>query len=426
MKASDLRGILQYVPRFRDRIFVINVDSIVLSDENISNFFMDVSVLRSLNIRIIIVHGASVQLRLLADELGCSPSDLDGSGITDENTLKLSLLAASRNSHLILQGLSDNDLRGAVTNAIVAHPRGIIRGEDQLFTGKVEKVDVAMIEKLLNEGITPVIPPIGFDGDGGSFRVNSDGVALQVAKAMGASKLIFLTTSNGIWREDRWVTQMPISEARDYMKHHAGELSPEIASKMMHAIEACEGGVRRAHILDGLQEEGLLDEIFSNEGVCTMIFANEYTSIRPAKNRDARRLVSIIRKSVDNQELAQWTYKVVSSQIKDFYVFEIDSNIVGCVSLKRLTEDSCQAELGCLFVSEGHSNQGIGSKLVEFVEARARELGVSRLFALSTQAFNYFKAKRKFQEGAPEFLPEERRNEYLKSGRNSRVLYKDL
>src|SRR5579859_731654 len=155
MKLTDLRGILQYIPKFRERTFVISVDGAIVTHEGFGNILMDIAVLRSLNIRVVLVHGASAQIKNLADEQHVTPSDLDGSGVTDENTLKLALTAANRLTHELLEGLSANDLRAACTNAVTAHPLGILHGQDHLFTGKVERIDVDMCQKLLDTGIIP-------------------------------------------------------------------------------------------------------------------------------------------------------------------------------------------------------------------------------------------------------------------------------
>src|SRR5436190_7428025 len=207
MKLTDLRGILQYIPQFREKTFVLSVDGAIVTSENFANILLDVAVLRSLNIRVVLVHGASAQIQALAAELKIKPSDLDGAGVTDANTLKLALTAANRLTHEILEGLSANDLRAACANAVTAHPMGILHGVDHLFTGKVERVDVELLQTLLNQGVIPVVPPLGFDGDGKTYRVNSDGVALEVAKALGAIKLIYITTQDGLLRQGQIIRQ---------------------------------------------------------------------------------------------------------------------------------------------------------------------------------------------------------------------------
>src|SRR5580704_4388840 len=212
MKPTDLRGILQYIPQFREKTFILALDGAIVTDENFATLLLDVAVLRSLNIRVVLIHGASAQIKALGEEQNVKPSDIDGSGITDANTLQLALTAANRLTHEILEGLSANDIRAASTNAIIAHPMGIIQGVDHLFTGKVERVDTALLQSLLAQGVVPVIPPLGFDGDGKTYRVNSDAVALAVAVALKAIKLIFITTQDGILVQGRVIRQMPVAD----------------------------------------------------------------------------------------------------------------------------------------------------------------------------------------------------------------------
>src|SRR5262249_37870505 len=163
--------------------------------------------LRSLNIRVVLVHGASAQIKALGEEQKIKPSNLDGSGVTDADTLKLALTAANRLTHEILEGLSANDLRAASSNAIIAHPIGILQGVDHLFPGKGERVDTEMLQTLLSQGIIPVVPPLGFDGDGKTYRVNSDSVAVSVAAALKATKLIFITAQDGLRYNDLLIRQ---------------------------------------------------------------------------------------------------------------------------------------------------------------------------------------------------------------------------
>jgi amino-acid N-acetyltransferase len=198
VKPTDLRGILQYIPSFREKTFIIAIDGAIVTDENFANILLDVAVLRSLNIPVVLVHGAGAQIKSLAEEKNVSASDLAGTGITDAQTLKLALTAANRLTHEILEGLSANDLRAACTNAIIAHPLGIIQGVDHQFTGKVERVDIELLQTLLSQGIVPVVPPLGFDGDGKTYRVNSDAIAVALASALKAIKLIFITTQDGL------------------------------------------------------------------------------------------------------------------------------------------------------------------------------------------------------------------------------------
>src|SRR5262249_26269206 len=153
----------RYVPRFRDKIFVIAIDGAVVEDENFGNLLLDIVLLRSLRIGVALVHGASHQIRRLAQQTGRTPSNTDGTGITDAATLDLALTAANRVTHEIIEGLSAADLRGAYGNILVAHPAGILHGVDYQFTGRVERVETAGIHALLEHDFVPVIPPLGCD-----------------------------------------------------------------------------------------------------------------------------------------------------------------------------------------------------------------------------------------------------------------------
>jgi amino-acid N-acetyltransferase len=425
VKLTDLRGILQYIPLYRERIFVISVDGAVITSENFGNILMDIAVLRSLNIRIVLAHGASAQIKALSAEQGVTASNLDGTGITDEATHKLALTAANRLSHEILEGLSANDLPAACTNAIIAHPLGILHGVDQLLTGKVERVDAELFLKLLGDGIIPVLPPLGFDGEGKTYRVNSDGVAVAVAEALKAVKLMFITTQDGISVGDKVIRQMPVGDLETVLAMQRNDIPPDMLSKAIHAVAACKAGVPRVHIINGSVEEGLLAEVFTNEGVGTLVYGNEFQQIRRAMKKDVRHILNLTKPSVETEELARRSRSSIEKQLGDYYIFQIDGNPVACVALHGYPEQN-KGELACLYVSPAHENQGIGRKLIQFIENKAREMGYNGLISLSTQAFTYFQSKAGFIEGSPDDLPPTRREKYDQSGRNSKVLIKKL
>jgi amino-acid N-acetyltransferase len=423
VKLTDLRGILQYIPRFREKAFIISIDGAIVTSENFANILLDVAVLRSLNIRVVLVHGAAAQIQALAGELNVQPSNLDGTGITDAATLKLALTAANRLTHEILEGLSANDLRAATSNAVIAHPLGILHGIDHLFTGKVERIDVEMLQVLLAQGIVPVVPPLGFDGDGKTYRVNSDSVALELAKALGAAKLIYVTTVDGLIHDGQLIRQLPAGDL-DALLASQNSFPPQLLSKATHACAACRAGVPRVHVINGRVDEALLAEVFSNEGIGTLIYANEYQQIRRAMKKDIRAILLLTKDSVASEELIKRTRAGIEKMIADFYLFETDKYPVACVALHPL--DQSRAELACLYVSPSYENQGIGQKLIQFTETKARELGLSQLITLSTQAFTYFQSKAGFSEGTPEDLPPSRREKYEQSGRKSKILIKKL
>jgi len=422
---TDLRGILQYIPQFREKTFILAIDGAIVTDENFATLLLDVAVLRSLNIRVALVHGASAQIRELAEAQKIMPSSLDGTGVTDDATLKLALTAANRLTHEILEGLSTSDLRGASTNVVIAHPEGIIQGVDHQFTGKVERVDTELLQSLLAQGVVPVIPPLGFDGDGRTYRLNSDGVAVAVAEALKAVKLIFITAQDGITVQGRVIRQIPVADLESILALQKNEIAPEQISKAVNAVAACKAGIPRVHVINGKVDEGLLAEVFSNEGIGTLIYANDYQQIRRAIKKDIRAIQSLTRKAVESDELVKRTRAMIEKNLGDYFIFEIDKNQVACVALHVYPEQK-KGELACLYVSSLHENRGIGRKLIAFVETKAREMGLNELITLSTQAFTYFQSKGGFAEGTPDDLPPSRREKYDQSGRNSKVLVKKL
>jgi amino-acid N-acetyltransferase len=216
-----------------------------------------------------------------------------------------------------------------------------------------------------------------------------------------------------------------VQEAELYLKKKPKDLSPEMETKLTHAIRAGKEHIQRVHIIDGREQEGLLGEVFSNEGIGTLIYANEYTAIRPALKKDARAVYALIQQGIATDELVKRTRTDVDRQISDFYVFELDKNPVGCVAVIPYP-DQKKAELACLFVDERYTNSGIGNKLIGFAEQKAKEKGFAHLFCLSTQAVNYFLGRGGFSLGKPEDLPPNRREAYDKSGRKSQVLIKAL
>ena len=442
LRLTDLREILRYVPRFRDKIFIIAVDGAIVEHDNIRNLLLDIALLRSLRIGVALVHGAGHQIRRLAEQTGQTPSNIDGTGITDATTLQLALTAANRVTHEMLEGLSANDLRGACGNAVVAHPAGILQGVDHQHTGRVERIDTVLLHALFNQDIVPVIPPLGVDGEGRSYRLNSDSVAVEVARALQAVKLIYLTTFEGIQAPQQragsvsdgdavadasgsLLRQLSVEEAEAILKKQRADILPPQLSKLEHAVRAANGGVPRVHIIDGRVEEGLLAEVFSNEGIGTLIHANEYQAIRRAQRRDARAIYALIQDSIENDELMRRTLSEIERSIDDYFVFEVDRNPVACAAL-HLYPQQKQAELACVCVNPRYENQGIGAKLMQYAETQARAGGYTQLFCLSTQAFNYFQQKGGFVPGTPDELPPGRRERYERSGRRSLVLFKKL
>ncbi|MCC6415048.1 MAG: amino-acid N-acetyltransferase [Opitutaceae bacterium] len=426
IKPTDLRGILQYVPRFQGQIFVIAFDGSIVADENFSNLLVDIAVLRSLGIKVVLVHGIGKQIKELAELRDEPISDVYGSGATDASTLSLAIRASSRVSHVVLEGLAQNNLKGVITNSVRALPVGIIRGLDHQFTGKVERIDKEFLGSLINGAVVPVVSPLAFGPDGRSLRVNSDLLAAELAEALHATKVIYLTPQAGLIINGELRPQISVEVLRKQLADAPDQIAELSRSKALNAVRAIDNGTPRVHIVDGRLFDSLLNEIFSNEGVGTLIYGNDYQQIRKATRRDVRFIYSLTRAAVKREELVPRTQQAIEKNIDQFYVYEIDENIIACVTLIFYPNHPQLAEIGSLYVLPFYHNRGIGKKMVEYACLMAKERGAARIVALSTHSFGFFTNVLGFTETDKSALPESRLKSYEDSGRNAKVLTRAL
>ena len=426
IKPTDLRGILKYVPRFQGQTFVIALDGIIVADDNFPNILTDIAVLRSLGIKIIIIHGIGHQLEELSKARNIPITDVQGKGVADAATLDLAIRASSRVTHLIIEGLTQNSLKAALTNAVRAAPLGIIRGVDHQFTGRVDRIDKEFIMQLIASQVVPVVNPIGFDRDGRPLRINSDLLAAELAESLGATKIIYLTPHEGLEINGKLQHQIAAVTLKGILENKPESINEPMRSPAEHAVKAVETGTPRIHLLDGRQMDGLLNEIFSNEGVGTLIHGNEYQQIRQATKRDVRAIYNLTKQAVKREELVHRTQAAIEKNVDQFYVFEIDENIIACVSLVFYTDKPKFAEVGSLYVMPFYHHRGIGKKMVDYACMIAKERGATNIIALSTQAFTFFTSVVGFEETDKEALPDSRLKAYDDSGRNSKVLTKKL
>ena len=426
IKPTDLRGILQYVPRFQGQIFVIAIDGSIVADENFGNLLVDIAVLRSLGIKIVLVHGIGHQLKELSALRAIPISNSDGTGITDPATLDLAIRASSRVSHIILEGLTGSSLKAVITNSVRAVPVGILKGVDQQLTGRVDRIDKELITALIERQVVPLISPLAFGPDGKSLRVNSDLLAAEMAEALHATKIIYLAPNQCLEIDGGVTHEISVDALRALVTEHPEKLGESSRSKAIYAIKAIETGTPRVHIVDGRVFDGLLNEIFSNEGVGSLVYGNDYQQIRKASRRDARLLYNLTRNAVKREELIHRTQQAIEKNIDQFFLFEVDEAIIACVTLMFFPAQPETAELGSLYVMPFYHNRGIGKKMVEYACLQAKDRGVKKVIALSTQNFGFFSNVCGFEESSKEILPEARLKLYEDNGRNARVLVKNI
>lgn len=428
VRFGDLRAILRYVPLFRGQRFVVAVDGAILESDGVASLLLDLAVLQSLNIQIILVHGAGHQIRRLADERGVRLSGSDGTGVTDRATLSVCIDAISQLANQLRAQATVSNIRTASANVLVAHQAGKVKGVDQQLTGVIDRVDTQCLKAFLDEGLLPIVSPLGYDRHGQTLRLNSDSVATEVALAVGAAKILFVTQSHVVDAKGNRVRQLSGEQAGELIggKSELAEVrSPLLLSKIKHAARGCYDGISRVHVVSGGERDALLAELFSNEGSGTMIYRDAYQEVRSAVRADIPAIVAMIRPSVSDEDLVPRTAEDVTVALADYSVIEVDGTIVGCVALHPYLEEGV-VELACLFIKKNHENHGYGSRLVEFAVGRAREMGASRLMALTTGAVDFFQRMAGFELANVEDLPRKRREALEASARGSHVISVDL
>ena len=420
IKASDLRGILEYVPLYQNQTFIISLDGSVIGCDNFSDIITDIAVLRSLGINVVVVHGIGSQIKAAGIERGIEISDAYGTNVVDDQTLNLAKEISATLSQTIIDAFATRNMNCVSTNAIRATEVGIVSGVDYQNAGRIEKVDFSVFENLLRLGMIPIISPMAVNAQGRLFRMNSDALAAEIATGLSASKLIYMTVTRGLMLGDERAVAFPLAEVKQILAERENLVDPRVLSKVKCAITALEAGrTPRAHILDGRDFACLLTELFDKVGCATMIYADEYQKIRPATNDDVAQIYNITSVSAKTQNLVYRSREEIEEKISTYYVYEMDASIIAVVSLQDLGDDC--AELASLHVQPFYQGNGVGRRMVEFVKMKAKQYGFKKLFSLSTKSAPFFTSACGFTEVSPNELPNNRLQKYKASGRNSKV-----
>jgi amino-acid N-acetyltransferase len=234
-----------------------------------------------------------------------------------------------------------------------------------------------------------------------------------------------MTTQDGLMIDGSPLKNLPVGELETLMARSPEKIAERLRSKVSHAVRAIGNGTPRAHILDGRLFGALLNEIFDKVGIGTMVYSNDYQSIRRAVLADAYSIYNITRNGVRSESLRDRSQASIEAVIDHYLVYEIDGSIVGCVLIEDYPEDRV-VEVGSVYVQPFYQNKGVGRKLVEFACAQAKDMGAQRAFALTTQASKFFSKVCSFDEGSVQELPPKRQAEYASNGRNSKIHFLNL
>jgi amino-acid N-acetyltransferase len=414
------RQVAPYVHDFGGRTFVIAFGGEMVAERaRLESFIHDVNVLASLEIRLVLVHGARPQIEAEMKAKGLRSRYAQGLRITDEQALTTVKHAAGilrlEIEALLSQGLPDSpmaraQIRVVSGNYITARPIGVRNGVDFQFTGAVRKVDAAALSAHLDVADIVLVPPLGYSATGEVFNLAWEDVAESVAVALRADKLLMYTDRLPADHKGEVISELTADEAAALAGKKAAGLTPAAARALEHLARAVESGVSRGHLVTRRAPGSLLLELFTHAGVGTMITADAVEKLRPARIEDVRGMLALIEPLEAEGTLVKRSRELLEAEIGNFLVVEHDARIVGCAALYPFPDDK-SAEFACLAVAAEYRDAGYGERLLKSCEERAKSLRLRKIFALTTHAAHWF-LEQGFRAAPVDALPERRKTLY--------------
>ena len=428
---SWLRSVAPYIHAFRNKTFVIGFPGELVKADRLETLVHDVALLAAMGMRIVLVHGSRPQVQEQLTLRHIESRYSHGLRITDKPSLECAKEAsgelrldieAAFSAGLPNTPMGNARIRVISGNFVTARPVGIVDGIDFEHTGIVRKVESEAIRHALNSGALVLLSPLGFSPTGEAFNLSMEDVAASVAVGLDADKLIFMAEQEGVPAKDGdRLTEISEEDAEDLLAR--GTLHADAAFTLEHALRACRGGVERAHIIPFHHDGALILELFTHDGIGTMIVEETLEALRPATIDDVAAIVSLIEPLEADGTFVRRGRAKIERDIDRFTVIEHDGVIFGCAAL-HVFPKSTMAELACLMVQPETQGQGDGERLLKSIEQQARQAGMKHLFVLTTRTAHWF-LKRGFTPGQLEQLPKLRKEAY-DWARKSQILIKPL
>jgi amino-acid N-acetyltransferase len=432
---SWLRTVAPYIHSFHGKTFVIAFAGELATDSELENLVEDIAMLHAMGMNIVLVHGSrpqiQEQLALHSIEPKYGAGQMLGYRITDGDTMECVKEAVGELrldiEACFSQGLPNTPMAGSRIsvisgNFITARPVGIVEGVDFMNTGLVRKVDAESIKMSLDHNKIVLLSPLGFSPTGQAFNLAYEDVACATATALKADKLIFLSSVPPLKdAQGEHIPEISLPDLGSFLGD--GGLPPgELRSLLSTAAKAVKLGVNRVHLLPHNRDGAVLEELFTHDGVGTMIVASDIENLREANMDDVGGILQIISPLEEQGVLAPRGRTLIERDISNFSVIEHDQVIFGCAALFPFSNS--MGELACLAVDENTQGIGDGERLLKRIESRAKDLGIKKLFVLTTRTEHWF-LKRGFVKGSVDELPKERKSHY-NWDRKSMVLIKNV
>ncbi len=426
-----------YIHAHRGSTFVILFGGEAVEQENFAHLIHDISLLESLGVRIVLVHGARPQIERQLSALKIKSEFADNMRITlHENMPAVEQAVGQVRMSIeakLSMGLPNTPMAGASIrvvsgNFITAQPYGIRNGIDYCQTGNVRNVDASAIKQHLKKHNVVLVSPIGYSPSGEIFNLRAEDVATEVAIALDADKLIFVMENNDVTeKEGKLLQQLNLAQAESWLKKHNNkkdqDKNRDTQTHLNNAAHACRGGVKRVHLLSRKIDGALLLELYTRDGVGTLVTAENYEGLRTASIEDIGGIMALISPLEEQGVLVKRSREQLELDIHNFTVIERDGMIIACAAMFPFTETGA-AELACLAVHQDYQIQGRGDDLMQHIEWQARKKHMKKLFTLTTQTMHWF-IERGYSECDADDLPMEKKSLYNYQ-RNSKVLCKSL
>lgn len=426
-----------YIHAHRGRTFVILFGGEAVEHHGFANLIHDIALLSSLGVRIVLVHGARPQIAQQLSALNIKSTFADNMRITkNENMPAVEQAVGQVRMSIEAQlsmGLSSTPMAGAALrvvsgNMVTAQPYGIHNGIDYCQTGNVRNIDAPAIDQLLQNNNVVLISPIGYSPSGEIFNLRAEDIATETAIALNADKLIFIMENNGVTDiDENLLQQLNLPQANTWLQTHNAKTdhdnNAETQSHLNNAAQACRDGVRRVHLLSRKIDGALLLELYTRDGIGTLVTAENYEGLRHASIDDIGGIMELISPLEEQGVLVKRSREQLELDINNFTVIERDGMVIACAAIFNFTEAEV-AELACLAVHKDYQAQGRGDDLMQHIEWQARKKHIKKLFTLTTQTMHWF-IERGFFECKTDDLPIEKKSLY-NFQRNSKVLCKLL
>lgn len=426
------RSSAPYIHAHRGRTFVIAFGGEAVADATFSHLIHDIALLHGLGIRLVLVHGARPQIEERLHIRGAEMQVINGLRVTDDAALACVKEAAGavrvEIEALLSMGLPNSPMAGAEIrvasgNFVTARPIGVRDGVDYCHTGQVRRIDADAVHKVLESGAIALIPPLGYSPTGEVFNLGAADLAGSVAATLGADKLILLVEGKGLRDSKGAVLTNIIPSELEALIARRKRLPEEFLQQLHSAIASCRRGVKRIHLLSRQMDGALLKELFTRDGIGTMITAAHYEGVRHACIEDVGGILELLSPLEEQGVLVRRSRELLETEINRFSVVELDGTVIGCAAL-YCYEKERTAELACVAVHPDYREGGRGDTLLRQMEQRAQARGIERLFVFTTQTAHWFR-ERGFVPMPVESLPVARRDLYNYQ-RNSKVFVKEL